>query len=67
MSSQYSPVERGYFKDFWPDESLKGKWTKIAGDLVQSEGQVSSEDFLKFIQKGADCLTARPKTIAGPA
>ena len=39
-----------------PDESLKRKWTDIAGDIIQSKGQVSYADFLSFIQKRADRL-----------
>ena len=42
-----------------PDESLKRKWTDIAGDIIQSKGQVSFADFLSFIQKRADCLNNR--------
>lgn len=42
-----------------PDESLKRKWTDIAGDIIQSKGQVSFADFLNFIQKRADCLNHR--------
>ena len=42
-----------------PDESLKRKWTDIAGDIVQSKGQVNFADFLSFMQKRADCLNNR--------
>lgn len=42
-----------------PDEGLKRKWTDIAGDLIQSKGQVDFVEFLNFIQKRADRLNNR--------
>ena len=42
-----------------PDESLKRKWMDIAGDIIQSKGQVGFADFLSFIQKQADRLNNR--------
>ena len=42
-----------------PDESLKRKWTDIAGDIIQSKGQISFAHFLSFIQKRADHLNNR--------
>ena len=42
-----------------PDESLKRKWTDIAGDIIQSKGQVSFADFLNLIQKRTDRLNNR--------
>ena len=42
-----------------PNESLKRKWTDIAGDIILSKGQVSFTNFLSFIQKRADCLKNR--------
>ena len=40
-------------------ESLKRKWTDVAGDLICSRGQVDLSDFLRFIQKRADRLNNR--------
>ena len=42
-----------------PDKSLKRKWTDIAGDIIQSKGQVSFAYFLSFIQKRTDRLNNR--------
>ena len=36
------------------DESLKRKWTDVAGDLICLKGQLA--DFVNFIQKRADCI-----------
>ena len=42
-----------------PDESLKRKWTNIAGDLVCLKKKVNFADFLNFIQERAECLNNR--------